>query len=167
MRPAGIDVLAAVRAFLEGSVLPGVAQEQRSELRAAIKLLRGAEIELDESPAVLEAETAELWVLVQRARAVLAREIALPEAPAPRSGGFPAPNELRARHADACATATAAVLALQEHVRAREAGDPERESAAAILADLYATLGRHAERRIPWQSVFLTAPLSRDEPESS
>lgn len=98
----GAETIAAVHAYLTESILPGLAQEQRSEFRAALKLLDEAAREVAERPAL---EAVDLKDAEER------------------------------------------VLALQEQVRTTGEGTDE-------LAELYATLGRHAEGRIPWQSIF-------------
>lgn len=149
MRPAGIEALAATRAFLEETILPGVAQEHRSEARAALKTLRALELELADLPRVLHAEIEELGELCAAAGAPARCGQAAGHL---RAEAGPAPGldlaELGARHADARGAATTAILALQERARASDA------EAVDLLARFYAALGRHAERRQPWQAVF-------------
>ncbi len=63
MKPGAIAAIAAIGEFLEAHVLPAVPAEQRSELRAARKLLDEAARELAALPAVAAAEATELRAL--------------------------------------------------------------------------------------------------------
>jgi hypothetical protein len=155
MKPSGTDTLAAIRAFLEADILPGVAPEHRSELRAALKLLHTAEHELGELHHVLDAETRELRQLCRAAADQVGTEPPAFEAINPAA----TLTELQRLHDQARAAAGEALLALQR--RARD-GDPlQRADAQALLHDFYGALGRHARRRLPWQSVFPAVPTKQ------
>lgn len=150
---ASADPIAAVGAYLQDAVLPGVAQEQRSELRAAIKLLQSAARELDELPGVLGAQIAELRTLCAAAEWVLDPGN---DEPVPAHREPPATlTVLRARDDEARAAAGRAIEALQQHLRTTTG---EHEPAERVLAGLFEALGRHAARRMAWQSVFPVAP---------
>jgi hypothetical protein len=103
--------IGAVAAFLETDLLPDVAADRRSELRAAIKLLRDCADEAAEGLGPLQA----------------------------------------AEHAEAVRSATT-IAALQE--RLRTAADADGGTDEATLRAVYEDLGRHAGRRLRWQSVF-------------
>lgn len=152
MRPAAVEAIAAARRFLETTILPSVPAEHRSELRAALKNLRTAELELAEVPGVLCTEIDELGELTRSAHAALG----LPQAERHTPAGSADLAQLRDAHAGARRAAAGAILALQEHAREPSAGD--RAEALELLARFYAALGRHAERRLPWQSVFPVRP---------
>lgn len=132
MSPAGEDTIAAVRSYLTEQVLPGLSQGQRSEFRAALKLLDEAAAELAGRSALRELELRELIPLCEQADTVLGR---------PASGGGSSDRE------DLLGAVEERVLALQEQVRA---GGEGRD----LLRSLYACLRHHALQRTPWQSVF-------------
>lgn len=125
MRPVGPDAVAALTTFLAWT--PDE-PEHAGERKAAQKLLRTAEREVEELTDVLAVELAELASIL----GVDAPAGSLDEL-------LPARRELRA-------VAVAVIAEL------RAAGDRER------LAKLYAALGRHAEQRVPWQIVFARPP---------
>lgn len=145
MRPDGLETLAAVTTFLEDTVLPGVAQEHRSELRAALKLLRTAHDELDVLPVVLHEEIAELAELCARADTVLGLATDCPPPPLEPT----TLSDLGRAHEQARAAVTTVLLALQVQ-QSHGGGDAER----VLLGAIFEALGRHAERRLPWQTVF-------------
>lgn len=165
MRPGGVEAVAAARTFLEETILEAVPPEHRGELRAALKNLRGAELELAGLAGVLRAETDELAELCDAAYAAVGT---------PASGLRGAAEaadlaELREAHDAARRAATDAILALQTLARPATSSSPpvggknrgegaDPAEALALLARFYAALGRHAERRLPWQSVFPAVP---------
>ena len=157
MRPDGLATLRNVRTFLQTNVLPDVPPDYRGEVRAALKLLDGAERELTVLPMVLVEELGELGELCVQTELLLG--IATDRPGLGGECGLTVP-QLSSRHEQARMAVTRALCALQEHLReplTEEAGN--HAAALDLLAETYETLGRHAERRLPWQSVF--SPSSR------
>lgn len=142
--------------FLEESILPGVSRDNRSELRAAMKLLATLRDELDILPSLLSHESTALADLA---------EATLPHVePSRRADLSRRLQELRPNSA-----AGAATLTQQETSRAQLRGlvadiaisvsrHRDRaevdESAEAALIAIYRQLGADAATRTPFQSVF-------------
>jgi hypothetical protein len=146
VRPNGLETVAAVTTFIEDTVLPGVAQEHRSELRAALKLLRAARDELDVLPVVLYEEISELVDLCTRAEDL--RDIVTDCPPLPLEPTTL--SDLSDVHQQARVAVTTALLALQVELDQGQGSEATR----ALLGAIFRALGRHAERRLPWQNVF-------------
>jgi hypothetical protein len=147
------ETLAAVRDFLSREVLPTVPKEMASEVRAAVKLLQDVADELDWLPAVLHAECAEMLALHIKTQEMIAtgvdeelrRKIVSPP------GSL---SEQRELHRAMIETASSVVRKLQAGVREASSGSVESTKLRALLDQHYEILGRHAETRLRWQSVF-------------
>ncbi|HEX4109370.1 MAG TPA: hypothetical protein VHX88_14635 [Solirubrobacteraceae bacterium] len=151
MRPDGLQTIGAVRGYLDGVARAGMPPEQRSEVRAALKLLANAQLELSELAGLLRTESAELLALCAGTAALTG--VQEPEQRAPElDATLP---ELQEHHAHARRASAQAILALQ--LQARDGSGP----ALDLLDRFYVALGRHAERRLPWQSVFPVPTLEQ------
>jgi hypothetical protein len=159
--PSALRTLSAVRGFLDEEVVPSVPQHVAGEVRAAIKLLESVERELDDLHVVLLAECTEMLELCGAGLGPLARDPQV-SPQVDELGALQA--RLRERVADAPDTLTdrgtlhaevrdlcAQVVSLLQTAEADGVGGGE-------LHSLYAVLGRHAERRVPLQSVFPVSP---------
>ncbi len=147
------QTLASIRDFLTRDVLPAVPKEIAGEVRAAVKLLEDVADELDWLPAVLHAECAEMLALHIKARDVIAtgvdddlrRKIVSPP------GSILEQLEL---HRTMTEMTTSFVLKLQAGIRALLVENNESMKLRDVLDQYYVMLGRHAETRLRWQSVF-------------
>ncbi|MGH8595911.1 MAG: hypothetical protein ACREXT_04555 [Gammaproteobacteria bacterium] len=158
MIPDCFETLAALRAFLMREVLPTVSQSIAGELRAAIKTLEAVAAELNALHPLLRAECIELLGLCVEAKLCLSE-------PSEAVERLPSLNcfterlsdnaldavGLIALHQEIHTVSSALLVELQETHYSRRT---EESALAALLARFYTTLGRHAERRIAWQSVF-------------
>lgn len=134
-----LGTLAQIRCFLSEDVLPVMPAELAGEVRAAVKLLRTVETEVDRAYPLLRKEIMELLALNTEALA------AAPELAELRSRaelGDASLSELDGLHRDLRALSSRVLATLQE-----AGGGP-------LLDRFYATLGRHAEARLHWQAVF-------------
>lgn len=147
------ETLASVRDFLTRDVLPAVPKEIAGEVRAAVKLLEDVADELDWLPAVLRAECEEMLALLIKTQGVivtgiddeLRRQIVAP------------PGSIREQlelHRTMTEMATSVVLKLQAGIRELSVENNESMKLRDLLDQHYEMLGRHAETRLRWQSVF-------------
>jgi hypothetical protein len=162
----GLETLARVRAFLCEQIVPSVPGELASEVRAAVKLLDTAAIELNQRHALLLAELADSIDYCQRAAQLVGRPdstqtwLAACRTLAERAGepGL----DLRGLDGvlrDVRALGSTLLVELGKHQRASGA-----ETAGELAAEFCACLGDHARRRLAWQAVF---PVSPDSPPST
>ena len=146
MNPNGFEALQIVQAFLRTSVLPAVPASLAGELRAAIKLLATVELELRSlGPLLVEEcreihELCELGAASQDQAAACAELLGRLQQP---------PHDLALMielHRDFEKLASRVIAGLQSR--------PREVTAQGLLRRFYEALGRHAERRLPWQSIF-------------
>ena len=147
------DTLASISAFLSRDLLSVVPKEMASEVRAAVKLLQDAAVELDWLPGVLHGECEELLALEARAQQLIELDISdesrqLVNAPTASI------SEQIERHRLVRETATCALLKLQSRIRTTSTDKDRSLKLRELLDQYYETLGRHAETRLRWQSVF-------------
>ncbi len=149
------DTVAAICDFLAKEVVPVVPKELSSEVRAITKLLQDVAEELDMLPAVLRAECEELLAMRQSAQRILGQRS---QTDAPFDERSMAPGmtvrELLAMHREISKQTSETVLALQALTRSISVDADDAAASRAILDRYYETLGRHAETRLRWQSVF-------------
>lgn len=146
--------LAGIGDFLRREVLPGVKDETKGELRAAIKLLDDMVPEADLLPGLLETQAAErldLCAKVVRVLDVDPSPVSLLRARWEQRGKTMA--ELTAIHAEAGMLLAGLVNRLDQAEKAL------RHEAYALLAD-------HAAPGTTWQSVFPGGPLYADDCET-
>ena len=147
------ETLASLGDFLSGDVLPVVPKEMASEIRAAVKLLQDIADELDWLPALLRAECEEIVALQAEAEeltglgigAELRQQINAPTASI---------SEQIELHRHISETSVGIVLKLQARIRELSASKEDSTNLRKLLDRYYETLGRHAETRLRWQSVF-------------
>jgi hypothetical protein len=145
--PDGLQAIAVVRRFLAASVVQAVPAELVGEVRAAVKLLDTVGVELAGLPTVLTDECRELLSLGDDGLRVLHGERDATQGLEQRwAAGLAGLDDLIAMHRDVRRLTATVVIDLQAASEARR-----------VLRRLYETLRRHAERRIPWQSVFSAA----------
>ena len=134
MSADAITVLEAVRAYLTEKLLPAVPASQRSDLRAAAKLIDNALGELDMLHPMLQNECAEMEQLCREA------------------------ESLAAQHGELARVTTAArELAAEAHGESLTALRLQAipgEASARQMRGLLELLGAHALARARWQSVF-------------
>ena len=165
--------LRAIRVFLEEEILPGVAVELRSDLRAVLKMLENMETEQDRLPALIESECQEMRQLCEAAIATLGdRDLSGDEQDSfsrlVRQRGTPA-DSLRDAHAEhAALTDLLGKLAGRLSTRSEaEPQDPACPSAPTVLFQSCCRfLQRQAEPRIGWQSVFPHGLYRDDSPRT-
>jgi hypothetical protein len=171
--PEGLATLASVRQFLL-RLVPEVRDELSGEVRAAVKLLDTAEIELNERHRSLTVETQALLdhcrsmaELVGRRDVADRRESLL---------GRLKPGQLTLAELEALGRETGELTSslIGELQAVESAGEsaPEsdesaRRAARDALRDVYACLGRHARARLSWQSVFAPSRLGSSSTEST
>ncbi|MEU2006493.1 hypothetical protein ACH47B_35485 [Rhodococcus sp. NPDC019627] len=145
----GLDTLAQIRLFLTAEVAPVVPAELVGEVRAVVKLLHTVETELSCRHELLRAEVDELLTLSAAALAQVPEENLAGELAELRRGadaGSDRLTKLEQLHHDVTALSAQLLTSLQ--------GKLDKPAAAAVLDELYAALGRHAEARVNWQAVF-------------
>ncbi len=147
------ETLASVRDFLTRDVLPAVPKEIAGEVRAAVKLLEDVADELDWLPAVLHAECEEMLALRIKTQDVIATET---DDELRRKIVSPPGNtrEQLELHRTMSGMVTSVVLKLQAGIREPSLESDESMKWRDLLDQHYAMLGRHAETRLRWQSVF-------------
>ena len=150
MSADAITVLEAVRAYLTEKLLPAVPASQRSDLRAAAKLIDNALGELDMLHPMLQNECAEMEQLCREAESLAAQHGELARVTtAARELAAEAHGEsltaLRERHGQWSALCGDLALALQAL---------PGEASARQMRGLLELLGAHALARARWQSVF-------------
>jgi hypothetical protein len=151
--------LASVRDFLSNQVLSVVPKEMASEVRAAAKLLQNVADEIDWLPAVLRAECEEMLALQSKTQEVIKVGISDDL----RQQIIAPPGSIREQlelHRNMTEIVTTIVLKLQTRMRELSAETEESMNLRAVLDQYYEMLGRHAETRLRWQSVF-TAKQSK------
>lgn len=152
MIPDGLEAITVVRRFLAGPVLGAVPAELAGEVRAAVKLLDTVGTELTGLPAVLLDECHELLPLTGDGLKVLPGDRDDLGALERRLAADPRTlDDLTTLHRDVRRLTSSVVVELQSMERA---GGERAPDARRALRPIYETLRRHAERRIPWQSVF-------------
>ena len=147
------ETLASISAFLSRDLLSVVPKEMASEVRAAVKLLQDVADELDWLPAVLGAECEEQLALETRAQQLVELEIGdelRQQVKAPSASV----REQIDLHRNISEATTRIVLKLQAHIRASSTDKNHSLKLRELLDQYYETLGRHAETRLRWQSVF-------------
>ena len=147
------ETLASVCNFLARDVLPAVPREMAGEVRAAVKLLQDVADELDWLPAVLRAECEVMLALQIKTQDVIA--IGIDDEL--RRKIVAAPGSIREQlelHRTMTEMVTNGVLKLQAGIRALSAENGESIKLRNLLDQYYEMLGRHAETRLRWQSVF-------------
>jgi acyl-CoA reductase-like NAD-dependent aldehyde dehydrogenase len=147
------DTLASISAFLSRDLLSVVPKEMASEVRAAVKLLQDVADELDWLPAVLRAECEDLLALEARAQQLIKLDIN-DESRKLISAPTASISEQIDLHRNVCEAATRAVLKLQSRIRTTSTDKEDSLKLRELLDQYYETLGRHAETRLRWQSVF-------------
>lgn len=150
-----IDALAAlgvVRTFLTTDIVPLVPEASAGELRAAVKLLETAAIELADRHGSVRAETVDLIGFCARAGMLLGLDSVSSQATAQarRAQAEPSGPALELLWADARSLATSVLPRLQDQAAASD-------EARSLLKHLYRCLGGHARSRLVWQSVFPAA----------
>ncbi|AWK76546.1 hypothetical protein CBI38_34840 (plasmid) [Rhodococcus oxybenzonivorans] len=149
VRTTGLDTLAQIRLFLTAEVVPVVPAELVGEVRAVVKLLRTVEIELSCRHELLRAEVDELLISSAAAVALVPEESLAGELAELRrraDSGSDRHTNVEQLHHDVTALSAQVLTSLQ--------GKLDKPGAAAVLDELYAALGRHAEARVGWQAVF-------------
>lgn len=149
MPTSGLDTLAQVRGFLAAEVVGAVPAELAGEVRAAVKLLRTVETELNTRHALLRAEAGELLALVEPVLAAIptTERDGEVEALRTRAGCGDAPlTELDRLHRD--------VLALTGWVCSAGVEGLHRPGMQPALDRLLHALSRQAQDRLTWQAVF-------------
>ena len=151
MTPDGLEALALVSRFLADSVVPAVPRAMTAELRAAIKLLDTARIELGCLFPVLRDECRELLLLNEAADKLLSQSasITIETLHEQVEGGYPDLPALMAMHRSILERMSERLCSLQT----LEAQNPTPDL-RKLLQRIYTALGRHAETRLPWQAVF-------------
>lgn len=155
MTVSAFDTLVGISEFLAKEVVPVVPKEMSSEVRAISKLLLNVADELDWLPAALRTESEELLALHRSAQRFLRRRgypIAVIEEPTIAPLG--SVRALLDTHREISARTAATVLKLQARIRAMPEKAEDAAVSRAFLDRYYETLGRHAETRLRWQSVF-------------
>lgn len=150
MSADAITVLEAIGAYLTDRLLPAVPASQRSDVRAAAKLIANALGELDVIYPLLQGECAEMERACREAEAIDAEQDALAGIAAAARALSAKPGDesltaLRARHGQwraLCGDLALALLAIP--------GAAATNQMQALLE----LLGRHALARAKWQSVF-------------
>ncbi len=151
-----LRTLAHIRNFLEREILPNAPSEQRGELRACLKILDELGLELNEAQSLLMSEAVTLHALCLRALAIsddaFDRDIS---ASVEKLGlallGSPSTlQEVQTLRDEGAEIMSACIRGLQ----ALNTQPHFRDQAREILMSCYAELGRQAEKRAKWQSVF-------------
>ena len=156
MTPDGLAALELVSTFLAKDILPAVPRALSGELRAAIKLLDTARDELDALYPTLLNECRELLALCADAQALLRDLSPVDSEPlislAQRvEQGFEDLSALMSCHREVLDLVSRMFLSFQDV----DFGAPKnRADVDAMLQRFCAVLGRHAEKRLPWQAVF-------------
>ena len=147
------ETLASISAFLSRDLLAVVPKEMASEVRAAVKLLQDVADELDWLPAVLHAECQELLTFQARAQQLVGLEIS-DELRQQINAPTASINEQIDLHRNISEATTRIVLKLQARIRTSSTDKDHSLKLRELLDRYYETLGRHAETRLRWQSVF-------------
>ncbi len=147
-----IDALATlevVRTFLTTDIMPVVPKESAGELRAAVKLLETAAIELADRHGSVRVETDDLIGFCAQAATLLGLASVASEATAQacRAQAEPSGPALELLRADARSLCAAVLPRLQDRAA-------ESDQARSLLKHFYRCLGDHARSRLTWQSVF-------------
>lgn len=153
--------LVGIRQFLGNEILPGVAGDKRSDLRATLKMLEDMTNELDRLPALLELEIPGMLHLCNAAAAALGWNDVHPDdlqSLKEFSLEFDKPGKLLserlALHAAICALIGNLASQLTVKIAAEPAGQECPSGPRVVLAKCYRLLRRQAAARSPWQSVF-------------
>lgn len=161
MTASVFERLAGIRQFLGEEILPSVAGDKRSDLRATLKVLENMASEIDRLPGLLELEIPEMLHLCDVAVAALGwggvdqeelqslKAFALEfDKPGKRL------SELLALHAGICALISNLAIQLTAKVTIEPEGQKCLSGPRVVLAKCYRLLRRQAEARSAWQSVF-------------
>ena len=152
---SAFETLAAIGDFLTKEVLPVVPKAMSSEVRAMVKLLQNVADELDWLPAVLWAECEELEELARSAQRILGDQgDEIGDTLPPSVASLSSVRELPDAHRESSERVTTLVPQLQARIRTRAGSGAASASLGEFLDRCYETLGRHAETRLRWQSVF-------------
>jgi len=153
----GFESLALVRRYLATEVVAIVPHHVAAELRAVVKLLDTAMIELAELPLILPAEIAAMRDLCREGQAVLATgndEVA--GQACIQAQGDPTMRNLRElieEHREAGEQLGRLITRLQG-AQSSEREDAHAYRLSSLLDRIYQVLGRQADDRLTWQSVF-------------
>ncbi len=151
MTPDGLQSLALVSRYLAESVVPAVPRAMTAELRAVIKLLDTAQVELGSLFPVLHDECRELLLLNEAVDSLLspAASIALTTLHEQFKHGCADLPALMATHRRILERTSERLCSLQALAALNPAPEPHE-----LLQRIYTVLGRQAETRLPWQAVF-------------
>jgi hypothetical protein len=150
---------------LASEVVPALPDHIATEVKAAVKLLDAVSAEFAASGRLLPDEIAGLRSLCQEGLAALGEPDRRPDRSIrdtqPLCAANPHANEDAADLPDLLAerrrlAGLSAVLIgrLQSRIASPAESDTVRNASRDLLARFFETLGRHARRRTPWQSVF-------------
>ncbi|MFA7584590.1 MAG: hypothetical protein WCY11_00100 [Novosphingobium sp.] len=161
MTASVFERLAGIRQFLSNEILPSVAGDKRSDLRATLKMLENMASEIDCLPGLLELEIPEMLHLCNAAMAALGwngvdqddlqslKEFSLE---------FDRPgkllSELQTLHSSICVLISNLAIQLIAKIVTEPEGQKCLSGPRVVLAKCYRLLRRQAEARTPWQSVF-------------
>ncbi|MBF6556339.1 MAG: hypothetical protein IVW52_09230 [Acidimicrobiales bacterium] len=163
--PGGLATLATVRQFLT-DLVPEVSGERAGEVRAAVKLLETAEIELNVRHNSLTTETDDLIGYCREIGPLVGRRetAATCEQLAQRlRAGATSMTALDELWRDTRSLTTSLLTALQRIESDPATSQAEQRAAADLLERVYGCLGAHARSRLSWQSVFpVYAPAGVD-----
>lgn len=161
MTSSVFERLVGIRQFLDKQILPSVAGDKRSDLRAALKMLEDMANEIDRLPELLKFEIQEMLYLCNAAVAALSSNVVRQEdlqSLNDLSLCFDNPgkllSELQTVHAETCALIGNFVIQLTGKIATESADQEYPSDPRVVLAKCYRLLRRQAEARTPWQSVF-------------
>ena len=159
--------LRAIRAFLEGDVLPGITADLCSDLRASVKMLETMEAEVDRLPAFLAAETEDMIRLCGEAIGVLGDEAPARDERQAFAALIHPPKQCDAtlggmEHRHREASVLLGKLLGRLCVRVAEESDG-RSAAHELYARCCTCLQTQASARIEWQAVFPVEGLYHED----
>ena len=162
--------LRAIREFLESDIMPGVAAEMRSDMRASLKMLENMETEIDRLPALLASENDEMLRLCEAAIAAIGRQyLSVDELQTfeelVRQQGQPLPSlsGMEGRHAQFNMLLGKLAFRLSARIDA-EPGEQTCPSASKVVfTQCCRFLQRQAQTRTDWQAVFPTSGFYRED----
>ncbi len=162
--------LRAIREFLVRDILPGVAAEMRSDMRASLKMLESMEAEIDRLPALLASENDEILKLCEAAIADIGRQ----DLPADelqtfeelvRQHGQPllSLSDMEGRHAQFSILLGKLAFRLSARIDAEPAEQTCPSASKIVFTQCCRFLQRQAQIRTEWQAVFPTSGFYRDD----